>query len=212
MSKEQFRALPPGKKILYILRYRTWDLILGVIMLVLLGTWIYKDYIREQPFLNIEMINACAESPDGESLDPFLMANGYHPQENKVEISKVLQVTDPDQNRRCNPKNLLICNIAVGETDVYFWNTEGDSEEMDHALKTMALMDLREVLPPEVLQTHEDDLIFTAPVLSGGYPCGIVLEDNEWILENHYYSDCIVGVARTAADLNLVRDFLMYIL
>ena len=212
MNKEQFRALPLSKKIRYIICHRTCDIILGAVLLLLMGTWIYEDYIQEPAFMRIEMINACTESPNGESLDPFLMKNGYQPKENKVEISKALQLHTQETDCQFDPSRLLICNVAEGKTDVYFWNAGSDSVKTEDALKSFALMDLRNVLPAELLLKYEDQLVYTDAVLDGGYPCGIILKDNEWIRQNNYYEDCVVGVAVTAADVDLVREFLLYIL
>ena len=212
MNKEQFRKLPLGKKIQYIICHRTWDIILGAVLLLLMGTWIYEDYILEPTFMNIEMINACTESSDGESLDPFLMKNGYQPKENKVEISKAFQLNTEDSDYQLDPSRLLICNVAEGKTDVYFWDKNSDSAQIEKALKSFALMDLRNILPPELLLEYEDQLIYTDAVLDGGYPCGIILSDNPWIRENNFYEDCVVGVAVTAKDMDLIRAFLQYIL
>ena len=82
---------------------------------------------------------------------------------------------------------------------------------MARTLSLVDLADLRTVLPMEVLEKCRDRLIYTGPILDGGYPCGIHLKDCPWISENGFYGDCAVGISKTAQDPGLVSEFIQYI-
>ena len=208
MKKEEFRKLPFHKKVTWLIRHRSVDFLLAALLLFLMGSLIYEEHFKQPVCMNVEMINVCTDSPGGESFDPFLRQMGYQENSRNVEISKMFQLGDADTDLKVNPDKLLMCRVGQGKTDVYFW----DTDDMEEALVKMALMDLREILPHEVLVANQDKLLYTGPILQGGYPYGIFLEDNEWVRENNYSEDCMVGVARTAKDLDLVRSFLLYIL
>ena len=208
MKYQQFKALPTKKKAAYLIDTVFWHVLLGGILIFLIGSMIYEDYIKPESYMNVEMINACQESPDGESFEPFLEAEGYCCKERKVEVSKVFQLGNDPGDIKGDPEILLMCNIAAGNTDVYFW----DTDELEPALMKRALIDLREVLPREFLEAHADQLVYSAPVLEGGFPCGIRLVNNPWITENNYYGDCVVGISRCVKDPAMVRAFLEYLL
>lgn len=208
MKNDEFRSLPLHQKAVWLIRHKSVDLILGALLLFLLGSLFYEEHIRPPVCMNVEMINARADSSGGESFGPFLTEMGC-PEENRtVEISKAFQLGNEESDLRIDPGCLLICRVGEGKTDLYFWDT-GD---LDAMLAKVALMDLREILPPEILLRYEEQLLFTGPVLQGGYPYGIVLEHNRWVRENNFYEDCRVGVARTVSDPELVREFLRYLL
>lgn len=120
----------------------------------------------------------------------------------------MIQMDEGELNYNCDPRRLLLCRVAEGKTDIYFW----DDQYTDGFLTSFALMDLREILPQELLEKYEDQLIYNTAILQGGYPCAISLKENLWIKQNNYYGECTVGVARTADNLGLVYDFLRYIL
>ena len=208
MKKEEFRKLPFHRKVTWLIRHKSVDFMLGALLLFLLGSLFYEEHIKAPVCMNVEMINASMESSGGESFGPFLTRMGYQEKDQTVEISKAFQFGDEKTDLRIDPGNLLICRVGEGKTDIYFW----DTKDMEYALAKVALMDLREVLPPEVIMKYQDQLLFTGPILQGGYPYGIVLEDNAWVRENNFYEDCMVGVAKTVTDPELVRDFLLYIL
>ena len=207
LSKKQFQALPLGKKAKYLFGRYIWDLVLGLFLLTAIGNLIYEDYVAVPPVMRVDMINVRQDSTDGEAFDAFLETVGYEPENEDVRIDKRLQFGDGEKTLKCMPEQMVACKSMVGKTDLYFW----DSPDMEEALAQSSLMDLRRVLPPEYLLENEDKLIYTAPLLEGGYPCGIALLDNDWVHENNYYGDCAVGISRHARDPELMGQFLEYI-
>ena len=208
MKKEQFRAMPLKKKIKYLTGKYTWHIIFDLFVISLLGSWFYLEYMVEQPLLRIEMIDASLDAPSSAAFETFMEQEGLGCDDQKVKVSKVIQLGDEPQDIKGDPERLIYCRTAACRTDLYFWNDPYTEE----ALAKYDLCDLRTVLPPEVLLACEDRLIYTAPLLQGGYPCAIHLKDCQWIEENGLYEDCAVGISRNAKDTDLVQSFIEYII
>ena len=205
MTREQFHSLSIWGKIGYVIRRFTWDAALGIFLIAAIGTLIYEDHFKEQPVMQVDMINVNTDSTDGEAFEEFLAQQGLEGQ--TVKVDKRFQFDNGPGSLSLIPDHLLTCNLSVGKTDVFFWNTAS----MEQMLAERALIDLRYVLPQEFLMENEDRLIYTGPLLDGGFPCGISLVDNEWVRENNYYTDCAVGISRTADNQDLTGEFLQYI-
>ena len=206
MTKQQFKNLPAGKKISYLLEKYLAAVVLGVFLVSAISTLFYEEHIKVQPLLQVDMINVNKNSPDGSSFDEFLETKGYSDGASQVKLEKRYQFGGEHENLPIMPDHVMICNQSVGKTDIYFWNTS-------YIEQTLAgtLLDLRTVLPEEFLLENADRLIYTAPLLEGGYPCGIALLDNQWVQENNYYGDCAVGISRKSQERELSGEFLQFI-
>lgn len=208
MEKVKFRNLSPMGKVKYIFKDFIWQVILGGILIFLMGSWIWTDFIAEQPILHVEMIDAEEASPNGEAFVSLLAEECSQTGRNTVDVSKQIQFAESDDEAKCDPYLLITCKIFSERTDVYFWN----DDHMEQRLKKGGLMDLREILPPEVIAAHKENLVFTDRQLKGGYPCGIRLHNNRWVRDNGYYESCTVGVADTAEDPQMAAVLLCRIL
>ena len=205
MTKNEFKQLSLGRKLCYAAGRFFWDAALAIFLISAVGTLIYEEHFKVQPVFQVDMINVNQDSTGQEAFREFLTQEGLSGE--TVKIDKRFQFDNGPDSLHLIPEHLLVCNLSVGKTDVFFWNTS----RMEQTLADMALMDLRCVLPPEFILANEDRLIYTAPLLEGGYPCGISLIDNDWVNENNYYTDCAVGISRTTAHPELTGEFLKYI-
>ena len=207
MTKKQFQALPFHKKAIYIVKKYAWEAIFAVYLCCLLGSWIYLDYVEPQPVLSVEMIDGSLAAPNAEAFESFMDAEGLACTDDSVKVSKTIQLGKEPGEISLNPNALLFCKANEGKTDLYFW----DDDMVEASLSQFDLMDLRKVLTPEALLKLEDRLVYSAPLLRDGFPCGIRLDDCDWIRENGFYESCVVGISRNVQDPELVRAFLEYI-
>ena len=207
MTRKQFKDLPFGKKIQYVVKKYAWEAVFAVYLICLLGTWIYLDYVQPQPVLSVEMIDGAKETPDSEAFEGFMEAEGLICNDESVKVSKMIQLGNEPGDISLNPNALLFCKANEGKTDLYFWN----DDMVEASLSQFDLLDLRKVLTPEALLKLEDRLVYSAPLLRDGFPCGIRLVDCEWIQENGFYDSCVVGISRNVQDPELVRAFIEYI-
>lgn len=207
MTRQQFKKLPLKRKFSYLLEKYLAASVLAVFLISAISTLIYEDYFKQQPLLSVDMINVNQESTDASAFNSFLEGAGYEVTDKSVKLDKRYQFRGSEADLGLMPEQVMICNVSVGKTDIYFW----DTPDMEARLAGSILVDLRTVMPEEFLLEHADKLIYTGPLLEGGYPCGISLEDCEWVEDNNYYSRCAVGISRKTKDPGLTSEFLEYI-
>lgn len=206
MTMKKFKTLSFREKADYILFDFSWQIILGGILLFLIGSWIYLDYMVEPPALQVEMIGVGPDAEESNAFNGFLEAQGMDYENDRVKLSKVIQPGEKSRLEISTMNHLLLLRAAEGKTDLYFW----DDADAENALR-FDLVDLRTVLPMETLEACADRLVYNGPLLQGGYPCAIRLTDCSWVEENGFYEDCVVGISRSVQDPELVSQFIKYI-
>ena len=208
MGKAEFKRLPVTGKVKYVIRKFGWEAVFTVYLIILLGSWIYLEYVEPEPLLSIEMIDGNKKGTDLTAFDRFMSDQGYSYNENTVKIGRSIQLGNEPGDLKVNPNHLLFCKMNMYNTDLYFW----DDPDIEYSLAAQDLLDLRKLLPEEVLQSYEDRLIYSGPILKGGFPCAIHLNDCRWIRENGYYEDCAVGISKNVKNPELAIAFIRYIL
>lgn len=207
MTRQQFQKLPLRKKLSCLLEKYLAASVLAVFLVSAVGTLIYEEHFKVQPLLRVDMIDVNTDSADSRAFEGFLTQAGYPGRSDMVKLDKRYQFGGTQEDLQIMPDHLMICNASAGKTDIYFWNTP----YIEETLAATVLADLRTVLPQEFLMENQDILIYTAPLLDGGYPCGISLRENPWVKENNYYSDCAVGISRKTQAKELTSQFLQYL-
>ena len=202
-QRKNFRELTFFQKLSFIF----WNTLLASILLLLVGTLIWQEFVAEPPRLCIEMIDAAEEAPADPHESPLLMARsaGADP---GVVLSKRIRGERSAPAQVVSPYPALIASILSEKNDLYFWA----GNQFQYILADAALADLRQVLPQSLLDAYQEKLVYTAPLLEGGYPCAIALEGNWWAMENGQYDSCCVGVDRNAKNLDQAVNFLTFIL
>ena len=209
MTWKKFMAMPFKKKLEHIWDYYRWHSLIFVVVVFALGTWISQAVHQTEPILQVEMVNAYGNSSDGEAFQDFLAKEGREYYEDAVIIGRNIQLNGPDPSQNYGAAQMLFCTVAAGEPDLIFW----DNREVIPILNNGMLLDLRTVLPAELLETYKDSLVYARYEEEGEpYPCGIYLEENPWIMENKYYVNCTVSISASCRDQELAADFIRYIL
>ena len=209
MTWEKFKAMPFKKKLEHIWEYYRWQILVAVVVILCLGTWISQAVSQKDPIMQVEMVNAYGRSSGSEAFQEFLTREGRDYYEDAVIIGKNVQMNGPDPTQNYGAAQMLFCTVAAGEPDLIFW----DTDEVIPILNNGYLLDLREVLPQEVLDEYADSLVYGTYEEGGPqFPCGIYTEKNPWIMENKFYVNCTVSVAASCADRALAADFILYML
>ena len=209
MTWEKFKAMPFKKKLEHIWDYYRWQILITLVVALALGTWITQALSQKDPVLQIEMVNAYGNSDGSSAFQDFLEAEGREYYEDAVIIGKNVQMNGPDPTQNYGAAQMLFCTVAAGEPDLIFW----DTDQVIPILNGGPLLDLREVLPEELLKANEDRLVYGTYEEGGEpYPCGIYLERNPWIMEHKYYVNCTASVSVSCKDRALAADFLTYLL
>lgn len=208
MTWEKFKAMPFKKKAEHIWEYYRWHILVTVVLVFALGSWIQGIVTHKEPVLQLEMINCYGNTPNGEAFEDFLNQQGVPYDPDAVLVGKNIQLNGPDISITFGAAQMLACSIAAGEPDLIFWETD----ELMPALEG-ALLDLREILPQELLDEYADSLVYAVDEETGEeYPCGIYTERNPWMMENKYYVNCSVSVPATCKNRELAGAFIQYML
>ena len=209
MTWEKFKAMTPKQKLEHIWEYYRWHILVAVVLVFSLGSWIYGAVTEKDPIMQVEMINAYGNTPNSEAFQEFLEQEGLPYYEDAVIVGKNIQMTGPDPSANYAAAQMLFCTLAAGEPDLIFWDTDQVIPQLDGG----PLLDLREILPEELLEKYEDSLVYAADGENGeDYPCGIYLQKNPWIVDKMYYVNCTVSVAVSCRDRKLAGDFITYLL
>lgn len=208
-NRSNFRELTWEAKIGFIWDYYRWHIFIAICLIIVGISTLHKVMTYHEPMLDITMINSYTDSNDAdEAFQDFFHAYGYEPFDNAVVLENGIRFNIDDETSY-NSSNLLMCILAAGETDMIFWT----GEEFNGFMEQGILLDLTEILPSSMLETHKDKLIYTTDEDTGKhYPCALTLNGNKWVNDNKYYTDCNVGIAYSADNLDLIKDFLGYLL
>ena len=209
MTWEKFKAMPFQKKMEHIWEYYRWQILVTLVVIFALGSWISQAVGQKEPILQVEMVNAYGNSTGGEAFQEFLSEAGREYYEDAVLIGKNVQLNGPDPSQNYGAMQMLLCTVASGEPDLIFF----DTQEVIPILNFGNLLDLRDILPAELLEQEKNHLVYARYEEDGEpYPCGIYMEQNPWIMENKYYVNCTVAVAAGCRDRELAADFIAYLL
>ena len=208
MKKEHFRELSLWKKFLYIGDNVFWDILLAAALMTTFISWIKTDFIDPKPVLSIEMIDGTKLESQSDAFDEFLSQEGFTDEEHMVKLNQRIQIGDSPTNMKCNADLMIVAIMLSQRTDIYFW----DTQSTDTSLMNFDLVDLRTILPHEVLAANEDRLVYNVPAIEGGFPCAIDLTDSSWVAENGFYDRCVVGISKHAKDAETAGEFIEYLI
>ena len=206
---EAFRQMTFRKKVGYIYDYYRFH-ILAVIASVaaiisLINIWI--NY--RAPLLQIVMMDTqFSEAQEYRGLEQFLVDCGYELYEGAVELDATLFFETSDSTNVNAYQYLTVLTVSGGQELIF--GSEAGGMFADLASRG-EFVDLRGVLSEELLEAYSGSLIYL-DTEDGAYPCGIMLLNNPWLMENRYYENCCVGICVTADRMDVAVTFLEYIL
>lgn len=209
-KKTDFKTLSGKAKVGYIWDYYKWHIIIVIAVAAFLLSIIYHYATYREPLLNVIMIN-CNDSmtADDGGFDEFLTAYGYDSARQPVSLNASLHFSDGEYSLSYNDYQVLTMLIAAGGQDLFFGTGE---VYLDYASEG-ALLDLSEVLSPELLETYADNLLYVTDAESGiSYPCAVALTDNAWLKKNNYYDTCYFGIFYQSQNLDASVQFAEFLL
>lgn len=208
MDKNQFRKLPLFKKCFYLLDNYLWDAVLAVALVLTFCSWIQTDFLEPKPVLSIEMIDGSHLEGEDQAFHDFLTYKGIASEDRLIRLNNRIQVSNHPTQLKCNADAMIMCVMLSERTDLYFWN----QDSTDNWLIGRDLVDLREVLPANVIEDLEGRLVYNRPAVEGGYPCGIDMTGSQWLQEHGFYDECVVGISRHAPEAETAGEFLAFII
>ena len=213
-KKVVLKDMEPKDRISYIWEYYKWYIIGGTFAVVF-GIYLIVSYAtRKEEVAQVLMVNANIEAvteDDNRLFDALLEENGYDTDKQEIVVNDGLRVNPNGvgQNNYYTYQSVLTILEARG-ADIYL----SDRETFDLIASTGNLQDISQVLPEEIIDKYEDQLVFATDLETDEkYPCGIELTGNEWLEETGLYTkDCVIGAAYGEAEDGLAEKMISYIL
>lgn len=208
-NKSNFCNLSPRAKIEFIWDYYRWHILIALFLIVIGISALYNAISYREPLLNITMIDCnINHNHSDEAFAGFFDAYGYESFDNAILLEDNIRFNIDTENTYASSQRLM-CILAAGETDIFFWT----GEELDGFIEDGILLDLTQILPDDLLETHNDELIYTTDNNTGkSYPCALTLEGNKWINDNKYYTDCKIGISCRSDHLEVIKEFCVFLL
>ncbi len=210
-KKTDLKTLSNKAKIQYIWDYYRWYIIGGICVVAALISLIHHFATYKESIMDIVMVNVNDPYQDNTGLDEFYELTGLDPENDEILIdsSLVYSLVETDSTNYYNEQALMV-KLAAGETDLFFAPEQVFQTYADWGY----LLDLSTVLTTEELDKYSDILVYgTDEETNTTFPCGVILENNDWLVENNYYSGtCYFGIMVNSKAPELALEFFHYIM
>lgn len=210
-KKPDFKAMSTKAKIGYVWDYYRWHILGTLAAVSFAGALIHHYVTYREPLLSVIMLNNLnSYNADASGFLEFQEAYGYDPEESPVSLASFYLPEDSDAaSASYIDYQSLTTMIAAGGEDLFF----GSGETYLTYCEQGALLDLSSLLPPELLEEYEAQLLYST---SGGetdpYPCAIELSGNTWLSKNGYYDTCYFGILCRSEKTDVCRQFAEFLL
>lgn len=220
-AKVDWKKFSRKEKWEYIWDYYKIHIIVGVLVLCF-GTYMgVKLATYRAPLMKVIMLNSQRQAYDTQPIfEEFLTENEYEVYSKAIMCHTNFQFwalesdeSSAFQSAQYENSQMLQGYYALLYTQEYSV-VFGNGWVFEDTLNDMAFMDLRELLPEETLELYEDYIVYYSDEETGiEYPCAITLtEENSWLQEHGLYKNCMVGVLKSAPDVQMASELLGYVL
>ena len=205
-----FKDLSFKAKIEHIWEYYRVGIILGIFVVLIVGSIAKAMITHVEPVFSVMMVNTWSDqTKGGECLSKFLVENGYDAKEGVCDTSLNLVIDDPlyyqDQTQ-------LFVLLASKEYDVMF----SDNTVLEKYAPQGCYQNLENYLSEAQLKELEDNLYYTTDEKTKeNYPCAIHLtkEESKWLDETYTYNDCYFMILYSdKTDEELMQKFISVLL
>lgn len=94
-QKAAFRAMSPEKKLEHILTYYKWPILLALVVLLVLGSVVYRELTKKEQVLQLALVNvAVGEDMKRELSSDFIEAEGGNPRRQEVYLYPDLYISE----------------------------------------------------------------------------------------------------------------------
>lgn len=212
-EKESFQRMTIGKKLEHIWEYYKLPL-LGIALALFLIIYTIVKLVSPEPeiLMHAALVNASpmlAEEED--TFARYLKEHDYDPAEETIAVNASLYF-DREHMSESNAVSYqaLAAMVMVGEIDLL----TGDADTFDLLGKGSGLMEMEDVLPPEIYEKYQDRLYTVEQEETGQeLVCGVWLADiNSLTRDGYYVTKVLAGIPTTAANPDMAKEVLLYLL
>ena len=151
--KAAFRAMGPGERLGYIWDYYKWPILLGLLLLLVLGSVLHRQLTKKEPVLYLAFANvATGEDLEQELTEGYLLEAGLNEKRQEVYLYRDLYLSDEadtlNHEYAYASKMKLMGAVSAQTLDLVLMNREawdllsrgGYLQELDSASLSEALL------------------------------------------------------------------------
>ena len=190
-KKTAFKDLSRKAKVQYIWDYYRWHIIAAICLVAFVISMIVHYAAYRESVLDIVMVN---------TLNPY--------EESVSSTDEFFEHDNYSTNYYSNQK--LTLKLSVGGADVLFAPEFVFQQYADAG----SLMPLTDYLTADELEQYKDMIVYATDSETGEtLPCGLELNDNQWLSDYGYYTGTVCfGIAYAADNKENAVDFFHYVM
>ena len=210
-KKTAFKDLSRKAKVQYIWDYYRWHIIAAICLVAFVISMIVHYAAYRESVLDIVMVNTLNPYEESvSSTDEFFEQEGFTKKE-EITVDTSITFSDDDNystNYYSNQK--LTLKLSVGGADVLFAPKFVFQQYADAG----SLMPLTDFLTEAELEKYKDMIVYATDSETGEtFPCGLELNDNQWLSDYGYYTGTVCfGIAYAADNKENAVDFFHYVM
>lgn len=194
--KVNFKSLSTKQKIEYVWDYYRWYIIAVICGITIIVSTISHVITYKEPLLSVIMLNSYSPMTGNAEagFDEFFQEFGYGSYEGALELKQDLYF---QENKELDPIDyqnyeILLAMLIGGDYDVFL----GIGDVYLDFVNQGFFADLSEILSDDLLDTYEEQIIYADNMGEiTQYPAAIILENNQWLVQNNYYNgECYLGI------------------
>lgn len=214
MSREKWDKMTKDQKREHIWEYYKIPIVAVLAVIAVLIWFTYIDLTHVDPLMDVIMTDMDEELLDDSAYQEFLKENDYEAYIGAVSLNQNLYfyLDDPDNsNYETNGTSyqILYGMISSKTQEILF----SQPKVFGVCAAEGAMMDLSRVLPQELLDLHEERLLYVVDEETGEkYPYGVNVEGNPWMEQVQKGYKGYVGIIKTTDAPEMAIDFIVYFL
>lgn len=210
-KKTAFKDLSRKAKVQYIWDYYRWHIIAAICLVTFVISMIVHYASYRESVLDIVMVNTLNPYEESvSSTDEFFEQEGFTKKE-EVTVDTSITFSDDDHySTNYYSDQKLTLKLSVGGADVLFAPEFVFQQYADAG----SLMPLTDYLTADELEQYKDMIVYATDSETGEtLPCGLELNDNQWLSDYGYYTGTVCfGIAYTADNKGNAVDFFHYVM
>lgn len=213
MEKKTFKTMTFGEKLEHIWEYYKLA-ILAVVFIVVVVVYAIVKVVTPEPdiVMNALLVNSNSfEVSEEDAFDSYLKENGYDIEHETINVNTALYMdTENGGQASVTSYQALIAMVMVGEIDLLV----ADEGVISMIGVGQGLLEMEEVLPPELLEKYQDRLYTVEDIETGAtYICGIRLSEGHLLQQNGYYGgEILAAIPYSAVNKDVAKEVLLYLL
>lgn len=192
-KKTAFKDLSRKAKVQYIWDYYRWHIVAAICLVAFAISMIVHYASYRESVLDIVMVNTLDPYEESvSSTDEFFEQEGFTKKEEVTVDTSITFSDDDNYSTNYYSDQKLTLKLSVGGADVLFAPEFVFQQYADAG----SLMPLTDYLTADELEQYKDMIVYaTDSETCETFPCGLELNDNQWLSDYGYYTGMICSTS-----------------